>query len=85
MAIAGATKVREHLLEFQIEAPISFPEFWELRSETSATLREKLTMLSTEDRVRVEQEVKEAARKFFRKGLMSFPAHMIIVAGRKPN
>ena len=82
---AGAADVREHLLKFQIEALISFPEFWELRSETSATLREKLATLSMEDRLRAKQEVKEAARSFFRNGLMSFPAEMIIVTGRKPS
>ncbi len=85
LASAGATSVRERLLEFRIEAPISFQQFWELRSETSATLREKLTTLSTEDRVRVKHEVKKAARSFFRNELMSFPAQMIIVTGRKPS
>ncbi len=85
LASAGATSVRERLLEFRIEAPISFQQFWELRSETSATLREKLTTLSTEDRLRVKHEVKEAARSFFRNELMSFPAQMMIVTGRKPN
>ncbi len=81
----GATEVRERLFKFHIKAPISPQEFWELRSETSGTLREKLTTLSTENRLKVAQEVKEAARGFFPNELMSFPAQMIIVTGRKPS
>jgi SAM-dependent methyltransferase len=82
---AGATGVRERLLNFRVEARISLPEFWELRSETSATLRQKLTTLSVEARLRVEEEVKEAARDFFANHRMSFPAQAIVIAGEKPN
>src|SRR5712692_5042622 len=52
---AGATDVRERVLHFQIEAPISTSEFWAIRSETSDTLREKLARLTTEQVMRVEQ------------------------------
>ncbi len=82
---AGATGVRERLLNFRIEARISLQEFWELRSETSATLREKLAILSAKDRLRVEEEVKGAARDFFPNHRMSLPAQAIVVAGEKPN
>ena len=80
---AGAIDVRERFLNFQIEAPISPDEFWELRSAISATLREKLAGFSEEQVERVRQEVKEAARQFFPNGHMSFPGEMIIVTGRK--
>ena len=80
---AGATNVRERLLKFRMEAPISIDEFWELRSETSGTLREKLSTLSDKQATRVAQDVKEAVREFFPGGRMSFPAQMIIVTGRK--
>jgi len=79
----GATNVRERLLKFRMEAPISIDEFWEFRSGTSGTLREKLAALSDEQVIRVAQDVKEAVREFFPKGQMSFPAQMIIVTGRK--
>lgn len=82
---AGANSIKERLLEFHIEAPISPAEFWEMRSETSGTLREKLNNLSDEEKERVAQEVKEAARDFFPNNEMSFPAQMIIVTGNKPN
>jgi ubiquinone/menaquinone biosynthesis C-methylase UbiE len=80
---AGATNVRERLLKFSMEAPISIDEFWELRSETSGTLREKLSSLSDKQVTKVAEDVKEAVREFFRGGQMSFPAQMIIVTGRK--
>ncbi len=82
---AGAIAVRERLLKFRLEAPISPQEFWELRSETSATLREKLTGLSTKERLRVAREVQEAARAFFPNNRMDFPAQAIVVTGKKPN
>jgi len=80
---AGATNVRERLLKFHMEAPISIDEFWELRSETSGTLRKKLSTLSDKQATRVAQDVKKVVREFFRGGQMSFPAQMTIVTGRK--
>ena len=80
---AGARDVRERLLKLRMEAPISIDEFWELRSETSGTLREKLSTLSDRQATRVAQDVKETVHEFFRGGQMSFPAQMIIVTGRK--
>ena|SRR2546425_621595 len=52
-------------------------------SLTSATLREKLLMLSLAERSRMIPEVEKAARGFFPEGTMSFPAQMIIVTGKK--
>jgi SAM-dependent methyltransferase len=80
---AGAGDVCERLFRFRMEAPISIDEFWELRSGTSGTLREKLGGLSEDQVRRVAQDVKEAVREFFPKGQMNFPAQMIIVTGRK--
>ncbi len=50
---AGAIHVRERFLNFHIEASISPDEFWELRSATSATLRQKLADLSKEQTLQV--------------------------------
>jgi SAM-dependent methyltransferase len=83
LADAGATDVRERMLKFHIEAPISPAEFWAMRSETSDTLREKVAKLSNEQAVRVATEVQEAVRGFFPSGQMKFPAQMIIVIGTK--
>ena len=80
---AGATDVRERLLEFRIEAPISFAEYWQLRSHTSGTLREQLATLSDEETRDVEVEVEEEGSRFFHNGQMSFPAAMLVVTGTK--
>ena len=82
---AGATQVRERLLKFHIEAPISPAEFWEMRSGTSGTLREKLDAMSDDLRLKIANEVKEAVAEFFPDERMSFPAQMLIVTGDKPN
>lgn len=81
---AGATSVRERMLKFHIEAPISPAEFWALRSETSGTLREKLDTLTEREKKHVTQDIVEAVREFFPNNEMSFPAQMIIVTGNKP-
>lgn len=80
---AGAVDVSERELQFSIEAPISPAEFWELRSETSGSLREKLKALPREQARRIESEVLEAIADLFPHRQMSFPAWMIIVTGRK--
>lgn len=82
---AGATQVRERLLKFHIEAPISRDEFWEMRSGTSGTLREKLDAMSDDLRLKIANEVKDAVAEFFPNEHMSFPAQMLIVTGDKPN
>jgi ubiquinone/menaquinone biosynthesis C-methylase UbiE len=85
LAKAGAVHVRERLLKFLIEAPISREEFWEMRSGTSGTLREKLDALSSDLRLTIANEVKEAVAEFFPNEQMSFPAQMLIVSGDKSN
>ncbi len=84
LAEAGAVDVSERVLKFQIAAPISSEHFWELRSETSGTLREKLATLSPVQADLIAQEVQEAVRQYFSNNQMSIPAQMIIVTGRKP-
>ena len=79
---AGATDVKERELKFHMAAPISPKEFWEMRSETSGTLREKLATLSPRQAKLVAGEVQEAVREFFPNNQMNFRAHMIIVSGR---
>ena len=81
LAQAGAAEVRERELNFRIEAPISAEQFWEMRSATSGTLREKLATLSEDDARRVMSETLESVREFFPNGHMSFPAQMLIVSG----
>ena len=80
---AGAIDVRERILNFHMQAPISVKQFWELRSQTSGTLREKLAALSEEEARQVQREIEEAVSEFFPNDQMNFPAQMIIVTGDK--
>jgi len=81
---AGAIDVAECTVKFDIAAPLSPEEFWSMRSEISETLREKLKTLSSEQKRRIADEVREAVREFFPDGHMRFPAQMLIVSGTKP-
>jgi hypothetical protein len=83
MEKAGAKSVIERNLNFQIKAPISFEQFWQMRTEMSETLREKMARLTPAQLPTVKQAVAEAAREYFVSRTMSFPAEAFIVSGRK--
>ena len=74
----------ERQLNFQITAAISFDQFWQLRTEMSETLREKMADLTPAQLPTIKQAVADAARRYFVTGEMSFPAEALIVSGRKP-
>jgi ubiquinone/menaquinone biosynthesis C-methylase UbiE len=80
----GITDVSERVLKFQMEAAISFEEFWTMRSEVSELLREKLRSLTEVQAVRLAQEVQDDSRQFFSNNRMSLPAEAIVVSGRTP-
>ena len=84
LAEAGAVDIKERVLEFNISAPISVEQFWEMRSEMSGTLREKLAALSPSQLGLLAKEAKQAVSEFFSKSGMSIPAQMIIVTAYKP-
>lgn len=81
---AGAENVIERELNFQIEAKISFEQFWQLRTEMSESLREKMARLTPAQLPTVKQAAADAARRYFVSGKMGFPAQALIVTGRKP-
>ena len=80
---AGAKNVVERRLDFQLEAAVSFEQFWQLRTEMSGTLREKMARLAPTQLPTVKQAVADAARRYFVSGTMNFPAEALIVSGRK--
>ena len=80
---AGAKNVVERRLDFQIEAAVSFEQFWQLRTEMSGTLREKMARLAPAQLPTVKQAVADAVRRYFVSGTMNFPAEALIVSGRK--
>ena len=83
MENAGAKDVMERRLNFEIKAPISFEQFWQLRTEMSGTLREKMAGIAAAQLPTIKQAVVDAARRYFESGTMSFPAEALIVSGRK--
>jgi ubiquinone/menaquinone biosynthesis C-methylase UbiE len=80
---AGAENVIERQLKFQIEAGISFEQFWQLRTEMSETLREKMGGLRPAQLPTIKQAAADAAQRYFVGGKMSLPAEALIVSGRK--
>ena len=84
MTEAGASDVKEHVVKFNLEAPLSPLEFWTMRSETSDTLRDKLAKLSPGEQAQIKGEVEEAVQEFFPANQMRFPIQMIVVTGNKP-
>src|SRR6266571_8945105 len=80
---ADAENVTQRELNFQITAAISFDQFWQLRTEMSETLREKMAGLAPAQLPTLKQAVADAARRYFESGTMSFPAEAVIVSGRK--
>src|SRR5437773_6340172 len=80
---ADAKNVTERQLNLQIKAPISLEQFWQLRTEMSATLLEKMARVAPEHLPTIKQAVADAARRYFESGTMSFPAEALIVSGKK--
>jgi len=83
LVTADAENVIERQLNFQIEAAISFEQFWQLRTEMSETLREKMARLTPAQLPTIKQAVADAARRYIVSGKMSFPAEALIVSGKK--
>jgi hypothetical protein len=80
---AGAVLTTERILKFDIAAPISPEEFWEMRSATSESLRAKLATLSDSDTLAVANEVTLAVRDYFPNNQMKFPGYVRIVTASK--
>ncbi|PYL90398.1 MAG: hypothetical protein DMF14_10020 [Verrucomicrobia bacterium] len=80
---AGAENVIERQLNFQIEAAMSFEQFWQLRTEMSESLREKMAGLRPAQLLTIKQAAADAAQRYFVSGKMNFPAEALIVSGRK--
>jgi len=85
MKEAGAIDVRDEIVSFDIEAPLSALEFWTMRSQTSDTLREKLAKLPAAEQSQIAEEVQQAVKDFFPDNRMKFPTQMLIATGRKRN
>jgi ubiquinone/menaquinone biosynthesis C-methylase UbiE len=80
---AGAINIRERILKFEMAAPISPEEFWDMRSEISEILRDKLKKFSAAERWQIGKQVQHVVRAFFPNNQMRFPAQAIIVTGER--
>ena len=83
MTEAGAIDVEEDVVSFDLEAPISPHQFWTLRSQTSDTLRQKLTKLSADEQAEIAVEIEQAVEEFFPANQMKFPAQFVIATGKR--
>ncbi len=79
--MAGAVQVKENVLKFTIEADKPPAEFWQLRSEMSEIIREKIKRLRAEYRKWLTEDALKVLPQFFADGKMRFPAEVLIVTG----
>ena len=80
---AGVADVRERLLEFSIDAPVTLEEFWSVRTEMSDVLRTKLARLSKAQVGEIERSFLAAARAYSGQRGVSFPADVLVVSGSR--
>ena len=77
------TAPTERLLQFTIDVPISVENYWALRLEMSAKLREKISLLPQEQRNELTRQVLESVREYTTDRGIRFPAEVLIVSGAK--
>ena len=83
MREAGASEVKEDIVKFDMAAPITPHEFWTLRSQTSDSLRQKLSQLSEDEQSQIAHEIEQAVDEFFPANQLKFPTQMLIASGKK--
>ena len=81
---ANAADIRERVLGFNIEAPLSFDQFFEVRTEMSDSLRDKLRQMPPDQRLSFKEDVRQNATPYFTRAGFSFPAEVLLVSGNKP-
>ena len=81
---AGAAGVRETTLRFNVDLP-SFERYFEMRTETSETLREKLRRMPDAEREQFKNEVERDARPYLTSNGINFPVEALVVSGSRMN
>jgi SAM-dependent methyltransferase len=79
---SGAQGVNERMLAFDIEADLSFDEFWAIRSQMSESLRGKLRQLDSDELGKLISDLRRATSPYFKGGRMLFPAEVIVITGK---
>jgi len=80
---AGASDVREHLFHFNIEGAVDFDQFFEVRTELSDSLRDKLRKMPAEQMASFKDDVRKGSLRYFSPAGFSFPAEVLLVSGYK--
>lgn len=83
MRIAGAVQVSERLLNIDIQAPLSFDEFFEVRTAMSDSLRDKLRRMGPVQAASFKEEVRMEARDCITSAGFRFPAEVLLVSGAR--
>jgi SAM-dependent methyltransferase len=81
---ASAISIEETPIEFEISAIRNIDEFWDIRSQMSESLRDKLAKLSSRERDLAANTVKEAVQKYYLDGAIRFPASIRIISALVP-
>jgi ubiquinone/menaquinone biosynthesis C-methylase UbiE len=80
---AGVIASTERLLEFTIRLPLSAEDYWALRLDMSEKLREKISLLSREQKIELKRQALESIREYCTGNEINFPAEALIVSGAK--
>jgi len=81
---AGAKAIEESTVDFEITAIASIDEFWDIRSQMSESMRNKLAQLSPDQRGNAATAVKQAVQNYYANGAMRFPASIRVITVRVP-
>ena len=80
---AAVSAPAERLLQFTIDVPMSVEDYWALRLEMSAKLREKISGLPQEQMTELTRQALESVREYSTDRGIRFPAEVLIVSGAK--
>lgn len=80
---AGAQDVRECSYPFRIEAPLTFDQFFEIRTEMSDSLRDKLRRMPGDELLRFKEDVRKNAARYFSADGCELPAEVVLVSGQR--
>lgn len=80
---AGVIAPTERLLQFSIRMPLSVEDYWALRLDISAKLRERIRLLSRERRIELKRQALASIREYCTGNEIQFPAEALIVSGAK--
>jgi ubiquinone/menaquinone biosynthesis C-methylase UbiE len=79
----GFSSVLEKVIDFEIKLPLNFKEFWEVRSEMSDTLRDKLNLLTPAQKEQVYKRMETEFTPYFVTGTLETPARIFVVSGKR--